>query len=137
MMGAVSDGTNGNGTGAGPLRDVRLVEFAGIGPGPFAVMMLADMGASVVRVDRVGPPSADYVANPVLERGRRSIAVDLKDPSGVDIVRRLVARADALIEGYRPGVTERLGLGPEEGLARNPRLLYCRVPGRGQNGALA
>src|SRR5919204_3560415 len=137
MMGAVSDGTNGNGTRGAPLRGVRVVEFAGIGPGPFAVMMLADMGASVVRVDRVGPPSADDMANPVLERGRRSIAVDLKQPAGVEVVRRLVARSDALVEGFRPGVMERLGLGPADCLGANPALVYGRMSGWGQDGPLA
>ncbi len=125
------------GEAGGPLRGLAVVEFAGVGPGPFAVMMLADMGATVVRVDRTGPSSADYVANPVLERGRRSIAVDLKHPAGVDVVRRLVARADALVESYRPGVMERLGIGPADCLAVNPVLVYGRMSGWGQDGPLA
>ncbi|MFM8303649.1 MAG: CaiB/BaiF CoA transferase family protein [Actinomycetota bacterium] len=116
-----------------------MVELAGIGPGPFAAMMLADMGADVVRVDRAqwvgrdtGPGSVE-----VLDRGRRSIAVDLKVPDGVETVLRLVERSDALIEGYRPGVAERLGVGPDECLARNPRLAYGRMTGWGQDGPLA
>jgi alpha-methylacyl-CoA racemase len=123
----------------GPLQGYRIVELAGIGPGPFAGMMLADMGAEVVRVDRPpaaasagGRPSAD-----VLGRGRRSVAVDLKHPAGREAVLRLVERADALIEGFRPGVTERLGLGPEDCLARNPRLVYGRMTGWGQEGPYA
>jgi alpha-methylacyl-CoA racemase len=122
---------------SGPLQGLVVVELAGIGPGPFTVMMLADMGATVVRVDRVGPASGDYIPNPVLERGRRSIAVDLKDAAGVQVVQRLVARADALVEGYRPGVTERLGLGPAECLAINPALVYGRMSGWGQDGPRA
>jgi alpha-methylacyl-CoA racemase len=123
----------------GPLLGYRIVELAGIGPGPFAGMMLADMGAEVVRVDRPsaaasagGRPSAD-----VLGRGRRSVAVDLKQPAGREAVLRLVERADALIEGFRPGVTERLGLGPEDCLVRNPRLVYGRMTGWGQEGPYA
>ena len=88
----------------GPLAGVRVVELAGIGPGPFCVMLLADMGASVVRVDRVGAASADYTVNPVIERGRRSVAVDLKAPDGVQVVLDLVRDADVLLESYRPGV---------------------------------
>ena len=87
----------------GPLAGVRVVELAGIGPAPFCVMLLADMGASVVRVDRVGPASADYTVNPVIERGRRSVAVDLKSPEGVQVVLDLVRDADVLLESYRPG----------------------------------
>lgn len=121
----------------GPLHGVHVVELAGIGPGPFAVMLLADMGATVTRVDRVGPPSPDYTPNPVIERGRRSVAVDLKDPRGVDVVLRLVERADVLVESYRPGVAERLGVGPDECLTRNPRLVYGRMSGWGQGGPLA
>jgi alpha-methylacyl-CoA racemase len=121
----------------GPLAGVSVVELAGIGPAPFAVMLLADLGASVVRIDRAGPASGDYVPNPVMERGRRSIAVDLKDPAGVDVVRRLVARADVLVESYRPGVVERLGVGPADCLAVNPRLVYGRMSGFGQTGPRA
>jgi len=113
----------------GPLSGVRVVELAGIGPAPFAVMLLADMGAWVVRVDRAGPASGDYAPNPVMERGRRSIAVNLKDPAGAEVVRRLVARADVVVESYRPGVAERLGVGPSECLAANPRVVYGRMSG--------
>jgi alpha-methylacyl-CoA racemase len=122
---------------SGPLTGVSVVELAGVGPAPFAVMLLADMGASVVRVDRPGPGSGDYIANPVVERGRRSIAVDLKDPSGAGLVRRLVGRADVVVESYRPGVAERLGVGPAECLAANPRIVYGRMTGFGQSGPRA
>jgi alpha-methylacyl-CoA racemase len=121
----------------GPLAGVTVLELAGIGPGPFCVMLLADMGATVVRVDRVGPPSADYTPNPVIERGRRSVAVDLKNPAGVEAVLRLAAQADVLVESYRPGVAERLGVGPEACLGANPRLVYGRMTGWGQDGPLA
>jgi alpha-methylacyl-CoA racemase len=121
----------------GPLAGVRVLELAGIGPGPFCVMLLADMGADVVRVDRAGPPSGDYTPNPVLERGRRSLAVDLKADRGRDLVLDLVSGADVLVESYRPGVAERLGIGPDACLARNPRLVYGRMSGWGQDGPLA
>ena len=121
---------------AGPLLGYKIIELAGIGPGPFAGMMFSDMGADVVRVDRAetvrdgaGGPFSD-----VLGRGRRSIGVDLKHPRGRDVVLRLVEGADALIEGFRPGVTERLGVGPEDCLARNPKLVYGRMTGWGQDG---
>jgi alpha-methylacyl-CoA racemase len=124
---------------AGPLKGYRIVELAGIGPGPFCGMMLADMGAEVLRLDRSsavregGPaPVAD-----VLGRGRRSVGVDLKHPEGREAVLRLVEKADALIEGFRPGVTERLGLGPDDCMARNPRLVYGRMTGWGQEGPYA
>src|SRR3954463_5919946 len=120
----------------GPLHGFKVIEMAGIGPGPFTAMMLADMGAEVLRVDR---PNA-RVLNPdkdVLNRGRRSIAVDLKHPDGVQTVLRLVEGADGLIEGFRPGVMERLGLAPDECLARNPRLVYGRMTGWGQEGPYA
>jgi alpha-methylacyl-CoA racemase len=118
----------------GPLSDVRVVELAGIGPGPFAGMFLADLGAEVVRVDRPGtvPEPADF-----LNRGKQSVVLDLKDPAGVAAVLELVENADVLIEGFRPGVTERLGVGPHECLARNPRLVYGRMTGWGQEGPLA
>jgi alpha-methylacyl-CoA racemase len=129
---------------SGPLQGFRVVELAGIGPGPFAGMMLADMGADVVRIDRpaatsaaAGDAAAEQVAADVLGRGRRSVAVDLKDPAGREVVLRLVERADALVEGFRPGVTERLGVGPDDCLARNPRLVYGRMTGWGQDGPLA
>lgn len=126
---------------SGPLSGVKVVEIAGIGPGPFAAMMLADMGAEVVRVDRAGQVNPAFdTSRPnleVLNRGRRSIGVDLKHPDGVETVLRLVERADALIEGFRPGVAERLGIGPEVCLARNPRLVYGRMTGWGQDGPYA
>ena len=123
----------------GPLQGVRVVELAGIGPGPFAAMMLADMGADVIRVDRRADVH-DHPAGPhpdVVLRGRRSIAVDLKNPEGREVLLRLAEGADALIEGFRPGVAERLGIGPDECLARNPRLVYGRMTGWGQDGPLA
>jgi alpha-methylacyl-CoA racemase len=120
----------------GPLQGIRVIEMAGIGPGPFTAMMLADMGAEVIRVDRTQPQGGDPTRD-LLNRGRRSVAVDLKHPDGVATVLRLVERADALIEGFRPGVMERLGLGPGECLARNPRLVFGRMTGWGQDGPLA
>jgi len=124
----------------GPLAGVKIIELAGIGPGPFCAMMLADMGADVIRVDRAqNAMGGDPAAPPadVLNRGRRSIAVDLKNPDGVETVLSLVESADALIEGFRPGVMERLGLGPEVALARNPKLVYGRMTGWGQEGPYA
>jgi alpha-methylacyl-CoA racemase len=125
---------------SGPLAGVRVVEIAGIGPGPFCAMMLADMGAEVLRIDRLGAADLGLPVEPrfsVLHRGRRSVALDLKQPAAIDAVKRLVARADALIEGFRPGVMERLGLGPDECLAANPRLVYGRMTGWGQEGPMA
>jgi alpha-methylacyl-CoA racemase len=119
---------------------VKIVELAGIGPGPFAGMLLSDMGADIVRIDRAGqvnPAAFDKQNLEPMYRGRRSIGVDLKNPEGVELVLRLVEQADALIEGYRPGVTERLGLGPDVCLARNPRLVYGRMTGWGQDGPMA
>ena len=125
-------------TASGPLAGYRIIELAGIGPGPFAAMLLADMGAEVVRVDRAGAVRPDARPNrDVLLRGRRNIAVDLKHPDGVATVLDLVAQADALIEGFRPGVMERLGLGPDECLARNPKLVFGRMTGWGQEGPYA
>jgi alpha-methylacyl-CoA racemase len=126
----------------GPLAGYRIVEMAGIGPAPFAAMLLADMGAEVVRVDRrgdadLGLPGRREVKFDVLHRGRRSIAVDVKAEAGREVVKRLAARADALIEGFRPGVMERLGLGPEPLLAVNPKLVFGRMTGFGQDGPLA
>ena len=119
----------------GPLHGFRIIELAGIGPGPFCGMMLADMGAEVIRVDRLaGQPRR---SKDVLARSRKSIAVDLKQPEGVQTVLRLCEGADALFEGFRPGVTERLGLGPEECMARNEKLVYGRMTGWGQSGPLA
>jgi alpha-methylacyl-CoA racemase len=124
----------------GPLAGITVIELAGIGPGPFCGMMLADMGADVIRVDRAQSVQGGDPERPpadLLARGRRSIGVDLKSPDGVEVVLSLVERADALIEGFRPGVTERLGLGPDECLARNPRLVYGRMTGWGQDGPYA
>jgi alpha-methylacyl-CoA racemase len=124
----------------GPLAGLKIVEMAGIGPAPMCAMLLADLGATVLRVDRrepsgLGLPNATRFS--VLHRSRHAIAVDLKHPGGVDLVLRLVGEADALIEGFRPGVMERLGLGPEPCLKRNPRLIYGRMTGWGQDGPLS
>ena len=123
----------------GPLQGYRIVELTGLGPGPFAGMMLADMGADVLRVDRAQSVDAGspIPTVDVLGRGRRSVGVDLKSPDGRDAVLRLVEQADGFIEGFRPGVTERLGLGPEDCAARNPRLVYGRMTGWGQEGPYA
>nr|WP_036342432.1 CaiB/BaiF CoA-transferase family protein [Micromonospora purpureochromogenes] len=124
---------------SGPLTGVRVVELAGIGPGPFAAMLLADLGADVIRVDRPEPgalPAGDPGRN-LLNRGKRSVVVDLKHPDGAEVVLELAARAAILIEGWRPGVAERLGVGPEAALARNPALVYGRMTGWGQHGPLA
>jgi alpha-methylacyl-CoA racemase len=124
----------------GPLTGIRVVELAAIGPAPYGVMLLADLGADVVRVDRVsaarGMPGPE-MAMVALSRNRRSIAVDLKSAEGVAVVRELADTADVLVEGFRPGVAERLGIGPEELRARNPRLIYARMTGWGQDGPLA
>ena len=126
------------GQGTGPLRGVRVVEIAGIGPGPHAAMILADLGADVVRVERPGgAASAGSRETDLLTRGRPSVAMDLKDPKAVATVLDLVERADILLEGMRPGATERLGIGPDQCLARNPRLVYGRMTGWGQDGPLA
>jgi alpha-methylacyl-CoA racemase len=124
----------------GPLKGIRVIEFEGIGPGPFAAMLLSDMGAEVLRVDRT-VASGLGIDRPgprkdVTTRGRRSIALDLKNPKAVETALRLIEQADALIEGFRPGVMERLGLGPEVCLARNPRLVFGRMTGFGQTGPL-
>ena len=126
---------------SGPLSGIRVVEMAGIGPGPMCAMLLADLGADVIRIDRpvqidLGVPRRGRIYD-VLRRGRRSIAIDLKDPAGVDTVLDLVAEADAIIEGFRPGVMERLGLGPGVCHERNPALVYGRMTGWGQEGPLA
>ncbi|SQD98454.1 L-carnitine dehydratase/bile acid-inducible protein F [Parafrankia sp. Ea1.12] len=135
--------------GSGPLAGVKVVELAGRGPGPFGAMILADLGAEVVRVARLEDvaPSEEESATErslkghrridLLTRGRRSVALDLKHPGGVEAVLRMVDRADVLVEGYRPGVAERLGLGPDECLWRNPRLVYARMTGFGQEGPYA
>ncbi|MDQ1402433.1 MAG: alpha-methylacyl-CoA racemase [Actinomycetota bacterium] len=124
----------------GPLEGIRIIEIAGIGPGPFAAMMLSDLGADVLRVDRAQAVMGGDPAQPptdLLNRGRRSIGIDLKNPDGVETVLQLVEKADALIEGFRPGVAERLGIGPDECLARNPKLVYGRMTGWGQDGPYA
>jgi len=128
---------------SGPLKGVTVIELAGIGPGPFAGMMLADMGADVIRVDRIpnlrgaSPFQTALRNDSIVDRGRRSIALDMKNARGIETVLALVAHADILIEGFRPGVTERLGLGPEACHARNPKLVYGRMTGWGQHGPLA
>jgi alpha-methylacyl-CoA racemase len=122
----------------GPLEGIRVVEIAGIGPGPFCAMVLSDLGADVIRVDRPASARQGFGGGrTTLERGRRSVRIDLRNPDGVEAVLRLVDSADALIEGFRPGVAERLGIGPDECLARNPRLVYGRMTGWGQDGPLA
>ena len=124
----------------GPLQGVKVVEIAGLGPAPFATMMLADMGAEVIRVDRADKAMSgmgDATSPDLLNRGRPSVCVDLKQAAGVEVVLRLIESADALIEGFRPGVMERLGLGPDVCLARRPRLIYGRMTGWGQTGPLA
>ena len=119
----------------GPLSGTKIIELAGIGPGPFCGMLLADMGAEVIRVDRAG--SAPRRAVDVLTRGRKSIAVDLKSDAGKEAVLKLCESADAIFEGFRPGVTERLGLGPNDCMARNEKLVYGRMTGWGQEGPMA
>jgi len=124
----------------GPLAGVKVVELAGIGPGPFCAMMLADMGADVVRVERASNVPADMPEGSppdVASRGKRSIGVDLKNPEGVEAVLRLIEESDILLEGFRPGVTERMGLGPDVCLERNPALVYGRMTGWGQDGPYA
>ena len=119
----------------GPLHGVKIVELAGLGPAPFGCMMLADMGAEVIRVERPGPgmqPTLDPLA-----RNRKSLACNLKDHTAVEVVKKLVATADGFVEGFRPGVAERLGLGPDDLLSTNPKLVYGRVTGWGQDGPLA
>ena len=124
----------------GPLHGRKIVEIAGIGPGPFAAMMLADMGADVIRVSRPSSGMLSMAENEKLDfgnRGKRCIALNLKDPQAVDVVLRLIEDADAMLEGNRPGVMEKLGLGPDVCLQRNPRLVYGRMTGWGQDGPLA
>ena len=125
------------GQGTGPLSGVRVVEIAGIGPGPHGCQILADLGADVVRVERPGGGALGGGPDDLTTRGRPSVALDLKRPEAVQTVLRLVETADVLVEGMRPGVTERLGLGPDDCLARNPRLVYARMTGWGQTGPLA
>src|SRR5436190_19289868 len=124
----------------GPLSGIKVIEFEAIGPGPFAGMLLADMGADVILVDRPAPGDLGLKRerwNDVMMRGKRSVTLDLKSSSGAEAALELITRADALIEGFRPGVMERLGLGPDVALARNPRLIYGRMTGWGQEGPLA
>ena len=117
----------------GPLKGIRVVEFVGVGPGPFAAMWLADMGADAVRIDRPGQ-RWNQTRRDILNRGRRSMALDLKAPGAADVALRIIEKSDVLLEGYRPGVMERLGLGPDICLSRNPRLVYGRMTGWGQDG---
>ena len=119
----------------GPLKGVKVIEFAGIGPGPFCAMLLSDLGAEVVRIDRKGGRGANKFD--ITSRGRRSVALDLKKPEAVEVALKLIAQSDALLEGFRPGVMEKLGLGPDAALARNPKLVYGRMTGWGQTGPLA
>ena len=119
---------------SGPLTGLRVVEFAGIGPAPFGVMLLADMGADVVRIERAGQVWPDV---PVVSRGRASVRLDLKQEAGLAVAREALRVADVLVEGFRPGVMERLGLGPEAAMRLNPRLIYARMTGWGQEGPLA
>ena len=126
----------------GPLEGVRVLEIAGIGPAPFAAMMLADAGAEVLRIDRLGTETwwgvdREVLRRDLVNRGRRSVAVDLKEPAGAEMVLKLASSAHGLIEGFRPGVAERLGLGPERCLERNPGLVYGRMTGWGQDGPYA
>jgi len=144
-LGDAPSGTGGTGaTGAGgprgPLQDLRVVEFAGKGPAPFAAMLLSDLGAQVLRIERVPAPErhpAYRVEHDLLRRGRSDIGIDLKSPAGLGLALELIEGADVLIEGYRPGVMEKLGLGPDVCLARNPRLVFARATGWGQSGPLA
>ena len=122
----------------GPLQGIKIIEFAGLGPAPFCGMLLSDLGAEVVRIERPStqPPLFDP-SKDILNRGRRSLELDLKHPPALTAVRTMLEQADALIEGFRPGVMERLGLGPDECLTRNPKLVYGRMTGWGQDGPLA
>ena len=125
---------------AGPLAGIKVIEIAGIGPGPFCAMLLADLGADVLRIDRAGNVRDEPAGRPsgdLLNRGRRSVGVDLKSPEGIETVLRLVETADVIMEGFRPGVMERLGLGPDVCCARNERLIYARMTGWGQDGPIA
>ena len=125
------------GKGTGPLKGVKVVEVAGIGPGPHACMILADLGADVIRIDRPGGQMLTGGSHDLLNRGRPSVALNLKEPEAVQTVLDLVESADVLVEGMRPGVAERLGFGPEECHTRNPRLVYGRMTGWGQDGPWA
>ncbi len=115
----------------GPLAGIRVLEFAGLGPAPFCGMLFSDLGADVVRIDR---PDARYAPKDVISRGRRSVALNLKSPEAIEVALKLAEKADILIEGFRPGVMERLGVGPDIALARKPSLVYGRMTGWGQTG---
>jgi len=121
----------------GPLDGYKVIEMVGLGPGPFCGMMLADMGAEVIRVDKIGGNFLVSRPKDVLGRGRQSLSLNLKDPQGVETVLKLCEQADAIIEGFRPGVMERPGLGPDDCLGRNPKLVYGRMTGWGQEGPMA
>src|SRR5471032_1914842 len=126
--------------GKGPLAGLKVIELGGIGPGPFCSMLLSDLGAEVLRIDRIAPSDSGIPMDNrfnLLNRGRRSVAMDLKKPEAVATIKRLLAQADALGEGFRPGVTERLGLGPDDCFKVNPKLVYGRMTGWGQDGPLA
>src|SRR5215216_7897578 len=125
------------GQGTGPLKGIKVVEIAGIGPSPHACTILADLGADVIRIERPGGQLLTGGSHDLLNRGRPSVALDLKQPAAVETVLRLVEDADVLVEGMRPGVTERIGIGPDACLARNPRLVYGRMTGWGQTGPWA
>jgi len=120
-----------------PLAGIRVIEFAGLGPAPYAGMLLADLGADVLRIGKAGAKELFPVRNAPVDRGRRLLFLDLKDADGVELALRVAGKADVLIEGFRPGVMERLGLGPDVALARNPKLIYARMTGWGQDGPLA
>ena len=120
-----------------PLSGIRVLEFAGLGPAPYAGMLLADLGADVLRIDRPGNEELFPIERAAVDRGRRSLLLDLKDPESINLCLRIAEKADVLIEGFRPGVMERLGLGPDAALARNPKLIYGRMTGWGQTGPLA
>ncbi|MBU4575337.1 MAG: CoA transferase, partial [Desulfarculus sp.] len=121
----------------GPLQGIRILEMGGVGPGPFCGMMLADMGAEVIRIERASQYRISQHTTDVLSRGKKSISLDLKKPQGIDAVLRMIPSVDGLFEGFRPGVMEKLGLGPEVCLERNPRLVYGRMTGWGQEGPLS
>ena len=137
MTTETSSGSIQLGQGTGPLKGVKVVEIAGIGPGPHACMILADLGADVIRVERPGGQALAGGTTMLLNRGRPSVALDLKNPAATQVVLDLVKDADVVIEGMRPGVTERLGLGPDDCMAVNPRIVYGRMTGWGQTGPLA
>jgi len=125
---------------SGPLQGIKILEIAGVGPGPFCAMMLADMGADILRIERAGAPTPVPPIDPAknaLHRGRRSMRLDLKQPDNVELILKLVEKADVILEGYRPGVMERLGLGPDVCATRNPKIIYARMTGWGQSGPMA